>query len=43
MFTFNFVPPGMMSPGQEVRVSMTFTYNDPNIYELEDVHTFFEI
>ena len=42
MLKFTLTPPGMLAPGQEVKVSAEFTYNDPNIYEVHDVETFFE-
>lgn len=33
----------MLAPGQEVKVNAEFTYNDPNIYDVHDVETFFEV
>ena len=43
MLSFTLTPPGMMTPGQEVKACAEFTYNDPNIYDVHDVETFLEI
>ncbi|CAL6020467.1 Conserved_hypothetical protein [Hexamita inflata] len=43
MFELQFTPPGMMAPGQSLKISIQFNYNDPNIYEIRDVQTSLQI